>query len=152
MHDPETHFIEQLGLVAEEDGMPRIAGRMLGYLMLHAGTHSLDALAEVLQVSKASVSTNARLLERMGLIVRTSLPGDRRDFYELPDGQWGGFFAVVKRKLERMQGLLGVAAAQVSPAKARRLEEARRFYAFLLEDLDGKICRWRERRRGDSEG
>lgn len=150
MHDPEAQFIEQLGLVAEEDGMPRIAGRMLGYLMLNSGAHSLDELAEVLQVSKASVSTNGRLLQRAGLIVQRALPGDRRDFYELPDG-WDGFFAVVKRKLERMQGLLSAAVGRVGPAQARRLREAERFYAFLLEDLDERICRWRERRLADRE-
>jgi DNA-binding transcriptional regulator GbsR (MarR family) len=42
---------------------------------------SLDEMAEQLQVSKASVSANARLLETIGMIERVTKPGDRRDYY-----------------------------------------------------------------------
>ena len=34
-------------------------------------------------VSKASISTDARRLEQLGLITRISLPGDRRDYYTI---------------------------------------------------------------------
>ncbi len=74
MHAAIQHFVERMGLMLEEDGMPRIAGRMFGYLLVHEGPFSLDELAERLQVSKASISTNARLLEQLGMLERISAP------------------------------------------------------------------------------
>ena len=67
--------------------MPRIAGRVYGFLLLQREPQTLDALAESLDVSKTSVSANARLLGGMGSIRRASLPGDRRDYYEAAPSQ-----------------------------------------------------------------
>lgn len=78
-------FIERMGLSAQADGLPRIAGRMLGYFVIHGGPASLGQLAADLQVSKASVSTNARILHGLGVLEATSVPGDRQDYYRLAE-------------------------------------------------------------------
>lgn len=75
--------IERMALFFERDGLPRIAGRVLGYLLLSPESRSLDDLAESLQVSKSSASTDARRLERMGIVERITIPGDRRDYYQI---------------------------------------------------------------------
>jgi DNA-binding transcriptional regulator GbsR (MarR family) len=91
---PETQFVERLARLVEEDGGPRISGRILGLLLLTPGELGLDDIAERLQVSKASVSTNARMMETFGILERIGRPGDRRDFYRVaPDA--------VARMLER---------------------------------------------------
>lgn len=54
-------FIERIGGSLESDGRPRIAGRIFGLLLVSEDCRSLDELAVQLRVSKASVSTNARL-------------------------------------------------------------------------------------------
>lgn len=74
-------FVEQMGLLTEEDGLPRIAGRIFGYLLLQPDERPLEQIAAALGVSRASVSTDARRLAQMGLIERRSRPGDRRDYY-----------------------------------------------------------------------
>src|SRR5687767_13257933 len=79
-------YVERMGLLYESQGLPRIAGRMLGFLALQAEPAALDDIAGALAVSKASVSNDARLLERLGLVERASRPGDRRDYYAIaPD-------------------------------------------------------------------
>ena len=78
-----TDFIEKFCVIAEQDGFPRIAGRIMGFLLLHEGPYTLDELADELQISKTSASTNARLLEQHGIIERVVKAGDRRDFYHL---------------------------------------------------------------------
>lgn len=79
-------FIEKMGRYFEEEGVPRIAGRLFGLLMVSQTPCSLDDVSERLQVSKGSASTNARLLEQWGVAERVTEPGDRRDFYVLaPD-------------------------------------------------------------------
>ena len=53
-------FIERLGLASQAEGMPRISGRILAYLMIAGTPCGLDELADGLHVSRASVSTNTR--------------------------------------------------------------------------------------------
>lgn len=79
---PMDLFIEEMGLFAQDEGAPRIAGRMLGYLLVEGEPRSLSVMAEALAISKASASTNARLLERKGAVRRVSKPGQRGDAYE----------------------------------------------------------------------
>src|SRR5262245_968389 len=88
-HTPVDHdtrlFIDRLGLRFEAEGVARIAGQALGLLLITREPLSLDEIAALLCVSKASASSNGRYLERMGLVVRSARPGDRRDYYRVAD-------------------------------------------------------------------
>jgi len=99
MDQATRDFIESMGRQFEEDGVPRIAGRLFGFLMLQDEPCSLDDVAEQLQVSKGSASSNARLLEQLGIAARVTRAGDRRDYYQIsPD--------IGERTLERaLQGI-----------------------------------------------
>ena len=99
MDQATTDFIESMGRQFEEDGVPRIAGRLFGLLMVQVEPCSLDEVAELLQVSKGSASSNARLLEQLGIAERVTRAGDRRDYYQIsPD--------IGERTLERaLQGI-----------------------------------------------
>ena len=92
-------FIERMGLSAQADGLPRIAGRMLGYFIIHGGPTSLAALADELQVSRASVSTNARILRDLGVLEATAVPGDRQDYYQLAERH---YLPMLQGYVERM--------------------------------------------------
>lgn len=78
-------FIESMGLSAQADGLPRIAGRMWGFFIIYGGPCSFAELAEKLQVSRGSISTNARILRDLGFIERVTRPGDRQDYYRLAE-------------------------------------------------------------------
>ncbi|MDY8108924.1 MarR family transcriptional regulator [Fulvimarina sp. 2208YS6-2-32] len=84
---PEAHaiFIERMGDHMEMEGMPRIAGRLFGLMLVDQGPISFSELAERLNVSRGSISTNARLLESQGLILRVDVAGERQDFFRLAD-------------------------------------------------------------------
>jgi DNA-binding transcriptional regulator GbsR (MarR family) len=79
-------FIERLGLFSELEGLPRIAGRIFGLLLLSPRECSLDEIAERLRVSKASASTDVRRIAELGYVERVSRPGDRRDYYRVAEG------------------------------------------------------------------
>ena len=79
---PAEQFIETMGLMAQSDGAPRIAGQILGYLVVAGEPRTLQQMAEDLSISKASASTNARLLESRGLLRRVSHLGARQDGWE----------------------------------------------------------------------
>lgn len=137
--DRETQkFVERMGRYFEADGVPRISGRLFGFLLLQAEPCSLDDLAETLRVSKASVSTNARLLENLGILERTTEPGDRRDYYQVNDDMHQ---RMLERRLERMRQMRAlIAEALQTPAAARDAAIAQRlrvFDAFHQHGIEG---------------
>lgn len=125
---PTDQFIERLGLIMEADGLPRIAGRLFGLLLLTSEPLSLDQLAARLKVSKASISLDARLLRQRGVIDRVSVPGDRRDYYRVaPDL----FRRNMEHRLARVRAFHEALTA-VRPAIAGK----NRSVDDRLEDLD----------------
>lgn len=144
-------FIERLGLYFEEFGLPRIAGRLLGLLLISDRPLSLDEIAATLHVSRASVSTNARTLTRTRLIERAGFPGDRRDYYAFTVAGWD---ALIETDVQGATALREFAAEALdamqsadSPARPR-LEAAVAFLDFYAAELRATLARWRERTRG----
>src|SRR5262245_35737702 len=74
-------FIEDFGLALAAEGLSRIAGRLLGLILMLDDGADLESLARQLRVSRASISTNTRMLESIGAIERYSIPGQRRILY-----------------------------------------------------------------------
>ena len=83
-----TQFIENMGLHFEDYEVSRIGGRMIGLLMLATGPLSSEDMAEALQVSRSSISTNLKTLLSDDLIEKVSLPGDRVDYYVIETDFW----------------------------------------------------------------
>lgn len=139
-------LVEKMGLRLAADGLPRTAGRILGYLLLSSEARSLDELAEALRVSKASVSSNARLLEAIGVIVRTSHPGDRRDYYRAAEDLHVRLLKHWARGLRETEALLEEALGDggvVDDAAVRgRLETFTAFFGHMLEEIQGAGQRW----------
>ena len=83
-----TQFIENMGLHFEDYEVSRIGGRMIGLLMLATGPLSSEDMAEALQVSRSSISTNLKTLLSDDLVEKVSLPGDRVDYYVIEPDFW----------------------------------------------------------------
>jgi len=138
-------FVDRMGVVAESDGLSPIEGRLFGYLLLADEPQSLDELAAVLQVSKASVSTDARRLVERGIIRRALRPGDRKDYYELaPD-----FFAdLVRNRVKRWAALQALAsevrgeAADLTPAVKQRLASVTEVSALVIARVNDALAEW----------
>src|SRR5690348_12880870 len=141
-----AQFIEEVGVTTEGDGLPRIAGRLFGYLLVSPGPRSLDEIADALAVSKGSASTDARLLLHHGWLRRVSQPGDRKDYYELaPD-----FFAeIVAYRLTRWDALHDLVAAttpelaDAPPEVIDRLQYLERAQRFFVEGIRALLSEWR---------
>jgi DNA-binding MarR family transcriptional regulator len=147
-------FIERMGLASESDGLSRIAGRLFGALLLESEPRSLDELAEMLDVSKASISTEARRLLDRGVAERISKAGDRRDYYALtPD-----FFAqIVRFRLGRWSALHRLVRdlPATTPDLPRPVRERFTYiddvHAFVLARVEEALTEWSERgQRGTS--
>lgn len=139
-------FVERMGLAFEEEGFPRIAGRMIGLLLLQSSPCSLDDIASTLGVSKASVSTDARRLEQVGIVERTSFPGDRRDYYVIaPDFPLRG--ASLKLAAARRMPLgaeeLARVGAGLDPIVQERLRAVAMVHGEMIATLEQLVERLR---------
>lgn len=145
MNGQTAHFVETMGLALESDGLPRIAGRIFGLLLVSEEAHSLDDLAAELKVSKASVSTNARLLEDRGVLERVSRPADRRDYYQMPRDLFSHTMAQRVARWQRFHEAIGAARTSLpirSPEVRERLEEYERAYAYMSRVIQEALGRW----------
>ncbi len=141
-------FVSEMGLTFEADGFTRIGGRLFGHLLLAERPLSLDEIAETLQVSKASVSTDARRLLEKGVVVRSGKPGDRRDYWEIaPD-----FFASLMqyrverwRRLNMVVGELKRRSPAPSAAVRARLRYMEDVYAYISGRVDDALESWHSR-------
>ena len=145
-----SQFIEHLGLMMEAERLPRIAGRLLGALMLAPDRESLDDLATRLAVSKPSISVNARLLEQKRLIERVTIPGDRRDYYRVaPDL----FRAAIEQRLARWRSLheaMGAAragGASRDPVVQRRLAALEAGWGHVVVAAAAALDDWERQQR-----
>jgi len=83
-----SQFIENMGLHYEDYGVARIGGRILGLLLVAPRPISSEEMAEALQVSRSSISTNLRTLQMGELVEKVSLPGERVDYYVFSPDAW----------------------------------------------------------------
>ena len=154
----ERHFVEDFSLYFEQMGYPRMAGRILGWLLIcDPPAQSAGELADVLGASKGSLSTMTRLLIQVGLIERAGLPGRRRDYFRIKPGAWP---QLIKVQMQSMTGLhqmvergLAMLATRTAvecrdPESTQRLQEAHDLYAFLESELPALLKRWQAERDG----
>lgn len=139
-------LIEKVGLRFVADGLPPTAGRILSYLLLSPEARSLDELAAGLQVSKAGVSSNARLLEAIGVIGRAARPGDRRGYYRVSEDLHLRLLKHCVRSLQDTELLLAGAldeAEVAGDAVVRdRLRMFTAFFRHVLAEIQGAGDRW----------
>lgn len=132
-------FIERMGLAAEEDRLPRIAGRIWGLLVLEGGPLSIDDIAEKLSVSRASVSTNARRLESLHILAKAAKPGDRRDYFEIvehPAPAQVRQFAESFRDREREVLEMAELVENHDEQAAQRLRDLSHFFGSLADGFE----------------
>lgn len=145
-----TAYVEEVALFWEGQGLPRIAGRIVGLLLVCDPPYRTPRqLAEELGASKGSVSAMTRLLLASGTIEVVPIPGERATWYQLsPDS--------LEQKLERRLTEMvafralaerGLTLLEDAPASQReRLETVRSLYAFLERELPALMERWRRER------
>lgn len=136
-------FIEQMGLISQGDGLPRIAGRLMGLMIFDGRAFSFSELASELQVSRGSVSTNARILEQIGIIERVAKPGDRQDYFQLADEPYVNILTgALSRSRKARESVLKTANALPKRGHTdvkSRLSQLEQFYDTLLEALNTAI-------------
>lgn len=154
MEPAAIEFIERMGLATEAEGLPRIAGRLLGYLLLYQGPATFDELMEALKVSRGSVSTNTRMLEQLGVIERVTRPGERQAYFQLSDDP---FRHVMSRQVERLRKAreitlsARVALGDEIEGAQERLADLQAFQEFTIRKTEATLEAWRAEREATDD-
>ncbi len=142
-------FIEETGLLFENFGMTRMAGRILGYLMVtDKEMVSFDELTHVLQASKSSISTNVKALTFTHFIKPITTPGDRKTYYMLsPDVSWVEMYRTRMQQLDLMVKVFekGLGLRTNSKDKSSQwLQNGIDFYSWVLKEFPHVLDKWEE--------
>jgi len=150
----KKQYIEDFGLYFEEQNMPRMAGRILGLLLVCQPAHqSADDIVAMLDASRGTVSTMTRMLARLGMIEKIGRPGERRDYFRIQPNLWVDLFESNLGEISNMRQVAerGLKLMEGAPQEeCKRLGEMYRFYAFLEKELPELVKRYRDHSPGSA--
>ena len=151
-HDDEIkHLVQEFGITLERAGLPRMAGKIFGHLILSRSFEvSATELATALHASRGSVSTMTRLLIQQGLIDKVGRPGDRKDYFRLKSDPWTNILRTRMEQIVQFHNLIERGFAVVSPRDAlpyTRLKSIHELYEFMELEFAAMLQRWERRRK-----
>jgi predicted transcriptional regulator len=119
---------------AEHYGLPPITGRILGWLMICDPPEQSPAqIAEAINASRASLTTNMRLLIASGLVHRLTRSGGRTTYYRIDDDMWQ---KVIQRRIASMMSFgeitqEGISLLGADSPRAARIRAAHGFFEWM---------------------
>ncbi|PIB26872.1 hypothetical protein BFP76_10425 [Amylibacter kogurei] len=137
-----AEFIEKIGVSAQNEGLPRIAGRVLGTLIFDGKPASFSDLAESLLVSRGSISNSVRLLEERLLIKRVAKAGDRQDYFQLAENPYTSMLDGVVNRIARVKSEIDESLAQIPDdvdGPRARLAQYAGFYGAMVSGLEAAL-------------
>jgi DNA-binding transcriptional regulator GbsR (MarR family) len=123
---------------AEHYGLPPITGRIVGWLMVcDPPEQSAAQIAAAIAASRASLTTNMRLLTASGLVHRLTRSGGRTAYFRIDDDMWQN---VIRRRIASMMSFGDITEDAIrllgadSP-RAARVRAAHEFFRWMAELL-----------------
>lgn len=142
----ESHFVEEVGLLADEIGETRMFGRVVGFLLVCDPPHqTAQQIAEGLDASRGAVSAAIRQLLRAGIVHKHAVPSSRATYVRIQEHPWP---EVLRRYVAFLRIFVGVAQsglelmADDSPERRRRLERLCEFFEYLEREIPPVIDRY----------
>lgn len=127
-------WAEQVAMHLARDGVPPIAGRILGWLMVcDPPEQSAGQISAAIGASRASLTMNLRLLTGMGFLTWRTRPGDRTMYYRMADDAWQ---AVVRQQVAGIASFLditrrGLDLVGPDDERAARVRQAHATFAWM---------------------
>lgn len=142
----ELAFVEAFAAGLEGMGLFRMAGRVVGWLLIADPPEQTAAqLAEVLRASKGSISAAMKFLLPSGWVRRRTHPGDRRDHYMIPEGIWP---EILRAQADRYRAITRVTEQGLalldgsSPQRQERLREMHDLFVWVDREYPALLERW----------
>lgn len=143
--DEKIQFVEKIGTFFETQHLPRIAGMILGWLLIcDPPVQSAKAIGESLGISKGSVSTTMRLLSEMGMVEKVGQVGIRGDFYRIHPQTGEHLLLARQREFINLHNLVNEGLELINssdPAARQRLLDLSRMCGLAIEEIPLMIAR-----------
>ncbi|MFC7623888.1 GbsR/MarR family transcriptional regulator [Microlunatus sp. GCM10028923] len=134
--DEQLQWIERVATYLARDGMPPIAGRVLGWLMIsEPAEQSAAEIAAAVGASRASLTTTLRLLMAAGFVTRQGRAGERTAYYRIDDDAWGRVVRAQVASIGTFQSIAEDGLRLVGRKSSRRegLNAASDVFAWMAE-------------------
>lgn len=144
-------FVERLGSSLTDAGLQRLPARVFAALLADDdGRMTAVELAEVLDVSAASVSGAVRYLAGVNFLHREREAGTRRDVYVVRDDAWHDAMTNIEARYAPIKEAVasGVGAVGGKATRAgKRLALSVEFFDFITVEMAGIGERWEQHLR-----
>ncbi|MEU7832770.1 MULTISPECIES: MarR family transcriptional regulator [unclassified Nonomuraea] len=140
-------FLERFAVIMSDSGYPRMAARVLAALLIaDDGRRTAGELADVLHVGPSAVSGAVKYLMRVGMVTRERDPGERRDHYRVDQAAWYRAAASSDEVFRRFEegARDGAEVLGTDTPAGARMDETRRFFAFLRSEVPQLLHKWNE--------
>lgn len=138
-HDALLGWVERVAMFLAADGVPPIAGRILGWLMVcDPPEQSAGQIGHAIGASRASLTTNMRVLLTMDFVSRRTRPGERTAYYRVEENAWE---RVVRRQIATLTAFRditgdGAAMLGADSGRAARIREAQEVFDWMAKVFD----------------
>jgi DNA-binding transcriptional regulator GbsR (MarR family) len=123
---------------------------MMGLLIVSGIPLGIEQISARLKVSRASVSTNSRLLQSLCIAQLVSEPGNRRDYLQISGDPCSSLLALGLQRMQSMHRViremrLATGGVQFKATRAR-LQRMERFYDRAVRRVQAVLGNWNKRR------
>lgn len=147
MTEEKLNYIEEAGITFELFGMTRMAGRILGFLIIcDKDAVSFNELKEVLNASKGSISGTTKQLINVGFVEPVSLPGDRKTYYRISNLKVGSILRARIQLFLKFADVLdrGRNLKEKEDRVSEWSREVSAFYRWLGDEIDEVLQKWED--------
>jgi hypothetical protein len=137
--DELLNWVEHVAAFFDERfGLPPITGRILGWLMVcDPPEQSAGEIAKAIGASRASLTTNMRMLTVSSLVRRRSRPGGRTTYFRIDDDAWE---KVIRQRIASMAAFCEIATQGMrllgpGSARATRVRNAHDMFEWMGRTL-----------------
>lgn len=148
--DKKQQLVEEFGIYFEKAGLQRMAGRIIGWLLICDPPHqTMQDLCDALQASKSAISVATRQLITLYLIERVSIPGERRDFFRASSDMWNRSFKARMHQLTELRELAerGLKLLGNESEQFQRLELMRAANLFMEQEFPKLLQAWEDEKK-----
>ncbi|GAA5163647.1 MULTISPECIES: GbsR/MarR family transcriptional regulator [Amycolatopsis] len=135
MDEQLLDWVERVSaFLTEQYGQPPIAGRILGWLMIcDPPEQSAAQIAGAIAASRASLTSNMRLLVGAGLVSKRTRRGERTTYFRMEDDAWERVIRARIASLASFRQLTKAGLDLAGRADPARLRDADRAFAWMAE-------------------
>lgn len=140
-------MVEQVGVFFSSLGVPRATGQIFGYLCAcDPAEQSASDIAAGAGMSRASVSSGARMLVQLQAIEERHRVGDRRTYYRLREGWWVQAATTKMSGFDRLADEARRIRAAGGVTRTDGLDELIAFSEFWSDEIPKLRERWERQR------